>query len=308
MGWVPRESGWRHALHPGLGVLMTMSPFPTSQPPLPVQGSGTERGRLPRGLLHAPFPANRPLALPPLVTLRKPRKVLLLRRPSGRGLRASRLSPSAQPSRPAPTRNYLLAFSPVQVVGPLPQVQGSQRQRPPATRRAAALIPRAAGAPRADLGAESGIAQGWADHGARGGPRRRAATPPAAAAAPPPSAGANPRRRARPARRGPRVSFRPEGGALDAHSAPPAAGLRAPEPRARGARVGSRWVWEALLYQPGSAPFLQGDSVPALSGAAVCLIYTPLSAFSSAPHPSQQGRGQRNLRPSVFFMRLFVFS
>lgn len=103
-----------------------------------------------------------------------------------------------------------------------------------------------------------------------------------------PSRGPNHRRpSARPARRGPQVSFRPGGRRTALASPPPAS---APGPQARGARGGRR-VNETLLYQPGSAPFLQGDSVPALSGAAVCLIYAP-HAFSSRSPTSQQVRAK----------------
>lgn len=160
-----------------------------------------------------------------------------------------------------------------------------------------ALIPRAAGAPRADLGAErqhrAGLGGPWS--AGRAPPARRDPAGSGRRAARPRPGGSSTRRRAHPARRGAQVSFRPRGGRRRSRpSAPPAAGLCARAPSSRSGGWAAGGSGEALLYQPGSAPFLQGDSVPALSGAAVCLIYTPLSTpfLFPLPHPSQQVRAK----------------
>lgn len=298
MGWVPEGKLLEaRPLHPGVG-----SPddgVPVSDLPATSPSPGAERsGDACLAGSCTPFPANPPLALPPLVTLRKPRRKCCC---SGvradEGLGAARLSPDAQPSRPAPTRNYLLAFSRCRWLGRCP---GCRARRDSARRpRAAppALIPRAAGAPRADLGAErqhrAGLGGPWSAGRAPparrdpAGSGRRAAPPECGGLKPPPASPPGPTRTAGllpPPRRSRRS--RP--------SAPPAAGLRAraPSPRSGGWAAGGSG--EALLYQPGSAPFLQGDSVPALSGAAVCLIYTPLSTrfLFPLPHPSQQVRAK----------------
>ena len=141
-GGSPRESCWRHApWTPELGVLVTVSPFPTSQPPLPGASalqsrSGTERRCLPRGLSHV-LPGKPAPRLPaPSYLKETERKVLLLRRPSGRGAWGSPTESRRPAQPPGANEKLLVGVFPVQVVGPLPRVPGSHRQRPPAARAA----------------------------------------------------------------------------------------------------------------------------------------------------------------------------
>lgn len=291
MGWVPAGKRLEaRPLHPGVG-----SPddgVPVSDLPATSPSPGAERsGDACLAGSCTPFPANPPLALPPLVTLRKPRRKCCC---SGvradEGLGAARLSPDAQPSRPAPTRNYLLAFSRCRWLGRCP---GCRARRDSARRpRAAppALIPRAAGAPRADLGAErqhrAGLGGPWS--AGRAPPARRDPAGSGRRAAPPSAGGSSPRRRARPARRGPQVSFRPRGGAAGAappRRPPPAS---APEPRARGAAGGRRVGLgkRCCTNQVQLLSFRETLSPPSLER--LSALFTPRSphAFSSrSPTP-----------------------
>lgn len=112
-------------------------------------------------------------------------------------------------------------------------------RRPPAP---PALIPRAAGAPRADLGAErqhrAGLGGPWS--AGRAPPARRDPAGSGRRAAHPSPGGSSARRRAHPTYAGRRSPSAPQAAAVGAappRSSPPAS---APEPRARGAAGGRR--------------------------------------------------------------------
>lgn len=242
-------------------------------------------------------PAPRPPA--PSYLKETERKVLLLRRPSGRGARGSPTESRRPAQPPRASEKLLVGVFRVQVVGP------------PAARRAARPHSASGGrAPRrprrpeaASRGAGRTVERGA---GPAGAPRPRRQRLPRR----PPEAGGLIRPQASPPsrRRGPQVSFRPPGGhGRSRPSAPLAAGLCA---RARSAQSGG-WAaggsGEARLCQPGSARFLQGASVPALSGAAVRLVYTPLHTLSLPATPPLPTSESENLSPSAVFWFGFVF-
>lgn len=121
---------------------------------------------MPACWVSMPFPANHPLSLLSPDTLTRPRlKWFCFDIRVDELLRAAGLSPDTQASRPSPTRNYLLAFSGFRRLGRLSGRwgRGDSPRQPPAA--LPAFIVRAAGSPRAHLGARShhraGLGKPW---------------------------------------------------------------------------------------------------------------------------------------------------
>lgn len=209
-----------------------------------------------------PFPANHPLSLPPPDTLARPRqKWFCFASRVDEALGTAGLSPDTQPSRPPPTRNYLLAVSGSRRWGGFSGSRGRGDSPLPPPAALPAFIPRAAGSPGAHLGVQShhraGLGKAWSSGRVQptlGDPRRQLA-------------GA----RAEPARRSAKLTLlkvKPPGSDSDLQilflpessrcwSCPCHAARHQPPPsehKARG-REG-RWVGLGKLCVPGSSIFL----------------------------------------------------
>lgn len=315
------ESCWRHTpCIPELGVRADSVPVSHLPATSPLGFTSQIVGWNGRGCLpcrvSTPFPGKSSLALPPLDTLTRPSEKWFC---SGfrvdEVLRAAGLSAFTQPSRPSPTRNYLLAFSGFRWLGRLPGALGSRRQPCRRPAEPPAFILRAVGSPRADLGAQShhraGLGGPWSSGRVQ---PALAAQPGAARAASWGCSQADPRsgELTRPKVRSPgsdldlQVSFVPPKQPLLA-GAVPSAPHRSPSTTAataqswgNGRSVGG-WVWGSYVVPTRFIyfPFVKLYSHPLWS---VCLIYTPLSIsfLFPLPHPSQQVR-EKNLRPIASF-------
>lgn len=147
----PGRSRWRHTpWGRGLEVLAAAAALPVAQPPLPglrlsVRAADRSEGIPPAGSarpsrLAAPFP-------PAPDTLTRPReKWVCCAFRVDEGLRAGGPSPDAQPSRPSPAGNYLLAFSGCRGLGRSSgRWGGGDIPRRPPARRAARLHPASGG-------------------------------------------------------------------------------------------------------------------------------------------------------------------
>lgn len=238
--------------------------------------------------------------------------MLLLRRPSGRGARGSPTESRRPAQPPRANEELLVGVFPVQVVGPLPRVQGSQRQRPPAARRAARPHSASGGrAPRRPRRREA------ASRGA-GRTMERGAGP----------AGAPRPRRQRPPRRPPEA-----GGLIHPPASPPgptrSAGLLPPprrpppEPPLRAARrrplrpspelaerrVGGGWVWGSAAVPTRFSSFPSGRLCPRpLWSGCLPYLHPTLHTLSLPAPPPLPTSESENLRPSVcFYALVFVF-
>lgn len=155
----PGKSCWRHTpWSPELKSWLTVpaSSLPATSPQgfthLPVAGRGGDA-----------LPGKPRINLPPPDTLRRPRgKWLCFGFRADEVPREAGLGPDTQPSRPFPVRNYLLVFCGFRWLG-----RASGRWGGGHSARAArcAFIVRAAGFPRASLGAQShhraGLGKPW---------------------------------------------------------------------------------------------------------------------------------------------------